>query len=816
MPNRPHLRTSNSTSNNYNFKPKKIPPRPKNYDDYRGHGATLQTSFEEGKNTTLQTDDGKFFTFIVHEGFLVAQQETSWFKILDEKIDNETNKTYKILVWLPSNKVSKLINQIHEYQTELTKSGNPKKQALLDSIANILQTTISDFCYIDEMIDNPSTPRWCELWCYKESSWTQEKSFEIFKEHALVSEISQYSDKPLIFPSRFIINIYASLEQITSLIQNGELVTAINPIPVINSEFLNMPSIEQQEWTTDLENRLEDSPENAPIIGLLDQGILSSHPLLARFIASAQALEDWTPDDTNNPHGTLMAGTILYNDLKATLLSRAPVTIPFRLASLKLINLDIYTPDDEFRKKIYGYVTAQGIALIELAHPVTSIYCMAITTALPSIPNSSKKTSIQTSWSSAIDQLAYGLDIEGSEEEKKQRLILISTGNIYPSSRDRYPYFQQFSMLRNPSFAYNAVTVGGYTNLFPTNSTPLAPQGGISPHSTTGGGLENFKNSPFKPDIVCEAGNSVQVGRDYLTSDDTSIFTTTNHYANLFTCYTGTSPATAQATHIAGQIQSKYPEYWPETIRALLIHSAEWTENLKNQIFQGKLDPNKTDYKTLMFYCGYGVPNLERALNSVENKVSLVIEDELQPYIKESSNVKYNEYKLHKLPLPEFQRFASEFHSMEARMKITLSYFIEPLPEGLSTNYHSCGLDFYLQSPTETEAQFKQRVSKRQDGDIIEDNIGDMDRWTLGINNRKRGSISSDIWEGTLSELLSCKNIAIIPRAGWWKDRIKQGKHNNKIRYSLIASIDTEATIPLYTEIENLISITTPITIKNQ
>ena len=813
MPNRPHLKIPNSGQlQSYKYNGPRPYSKPKNYDDYRGHGATLQKSFEEGENTTLQTEDGKFFTFIVHEGFLVAQQETPWFKILDEKIDDEANKTYKILVWLPSNKVSKLINQIHEYQTKFTKAGNPQKQALLDSIANILQTTISDFCYIDEMITSPSTPRWCELWCYRESSWTQEQIFKNFVKNAEDSEISQYSDKPLIFPSRFIINILASLEQITSLIQNGELVTAINPIPVLNSEFLNMSSIEQQEWTDDLEDRLNPLPENAPIIGLLDHGILSSHRLLKRFIASAQALEDWSPDDTNKPHGTLMAGTILYDDLKVKLLSRDLVIVPFRLASLKLINPDIYTPDDESRKKIYGYVTAKGISLIEIAHPSTSIYCMAVTAPLL---NTSKKTSIQTSWSSAIDQLAYGLDIEGSEEDKKQRLILISAGNAYPDeNKGRYPHFQQLSMLEDPSQAYNAVTVGGYTDIPPSDSTLLVPQGGISPHSKTGGGLENFKNSPFKPDIVCEAGSVVYSGGQYLTDENTSIFTTDNHDTNLFTCYTGTSPATAQATHIAGQIQSKYPEYWPETIRALLIHSAEWTEALKKHIFEGKLHSKiKGDYKTLLFYCGYGVPNLERALNSVENKVSLIIEDELQPYIKESSNVKYNEYKLYELPLPEFQRFSSEFHSMEARMKITLSYFIEPLPEGLSTNYHSCGLDFYLQSPAETEAQFKQRVSKRQDGDTIEDKISDTDRWTFGINNRKRGSISSDMWKGTLSDLLSCKNIAIIPRAGWWKDRIKQEKYNNKIRYSLIISIDTEANIPLYTEIENLVSITTPITI---
>ena len=33
-------------------------------------------------------------------------------------------------------------------------------------------------------------------------------------------------------------------------------------------------------------------------------------------------------------------------------------------------------------------------------------------------------------------------------------------------------------------------------------------------------------------------------------------------------------PATAQAAHMAAQIYAEYPGIWPETVRALMIHSA--------------------------------------------------------------------------------------------------------------------------------------------------------------------------------------------------------------------------------------------------
>jgi hypothetical protein len=36
-----------------------------------------------------------------------------------------------------------------------------------------------------------------------------------------------------------------------------------------------------------------------------------------------------------------------------------------------------------------------------------------------------------------------------------------------------------------------------------------------------------------------------------------------------------TSAAASLAAHFAAQVQSLYPDYWPETIRALMVHSAE-------------------------------------------------------------------------------------------------------------------------------------------------------------------------------------------------------------------------------------------------
>ena len=44
--------------------------------------------------------------------------------------------------------------------------------------------------------------------------------------------------------------------------------------------------------------------------------------------------------------------------------------------------------------------------------------------------------------------------------------------------------------------------------------------------------------------------------------------------------FRATSAATAEASRLACRIMAEKPNYWPETIRALMFHNAEWTKNM--------------------------------------------------------------------------------------------------------------------------------------------------------------------------------------------------------------------------------------------
>ena len=43
--------------------------------------------------------------------------------------------------------------------------------------------------------------------------------------------------------------------------------------------------------------------------------------------------------------------------------------------------------------------------------------------------------------------------------------------------------------------------------------------------------------------------------------------------------------------------------------------------------------------------------------------------------------------------------------------------------------------------------------------------------WYFGQRLRDRGSLHSDIWEGTAADLASRHAIAVYPTGGWWREK---------------------------------------------
>ena len=259
---------------------------------------------------------------------------------------------------------------------------------------------------------------------------------------------------------------------------------------------------------------------------------------------------------------------------------------------------------------------------------------------------------------------------------------------------------------------------------------------------------------------------------------------------------------------MAAIIQGEYPELWPETIRALLVHSAEWTPAMKAR---WKPLTTKQGWQNLIRYCGFGVPNLTRAMRSANNALTLIVQDKLYPYEKKKNYCSTRDMHIHKIPWPV--EVLEEMDEAEVEMRVTLSYFIEPNPARRGWirryGYASHLLRFDVKTPDETVDQFRKRINKAaRDEKETSTTSSDSDKWTLGTQLRHKGSIHSDCWHGSAIELAQRGFIGIYPVSGWWKERHQLGRWGREARYSMIVSISTPQTdVDIYTSVANQVGI---------
>lgn len=80
---------------------------------------------------------------------------------------------------------------------------------------------------------------------------------------------------------------------------------------------------------------------------------------------------------------------------------------------------------------------------------------------------------------------------------------------------------------------------------------------------------------------------------------------------------------------MVARLSAQHPDYWPETIRTLIVHSAEWTEPMLQQL-NGPM--GKKDRYPLVWRFGYGVRDFERASASARDHLALIAQADIQPF----------------------------------------------------------------------------------------------------------------------------------------------------------------------------------------
>ena len=383
------------------------------------------------------------------------------------------------------------------------------------------------------------------------------------------------------------------------------------------------------------------APEStAPALCLVDSGILEGHPLLEAAILSDLARS--FPSDLGPPvpappvreagHGTQVAGIALYYDVGTAAHNRSFVP------KLWLINARFL--DD-------------GANL----HPDRMPF-------LREVVNHVRRRCRVFNLSFGLEPCEGVLSVHAAELDALTRefdtLFVVSAGNVDAASyfsgkppKD-YPEFLKNSgwTVLSPSEGLNVLTVGGLTpdcDPYPNDRyhRAVAPKRAPSPFSRSGG----IKNV-VKPELVEIAGNLAYDDsiKHWIENDPGLGVPTTNHrFAEgpLLGMVYGTSFAAPRVTHLATRILDRYPEASVNLLRALLVQSARFPDGV-----------SEWAPKEILRLCGFGVPDLDRAIYCNPQRATLYYEGEIA----------MDEVKLFEIPVPEEFPHAKGRKSLYATM----------------------------------------------------------------------------------------------------------------------------------------------------
>lgn len=706
----------------------------------------------------------------------------------------------RAMVWVSDSFRGRFLKYFEQYLNEKTKKGEPKNKELIANISRIQAAVLENLWQSDGRPPAGGT-HWWELWLTPGTS-----SVDLLREFVEPRQLRVH-DRVLHLVDRSVTWIHGSWDELRALPFTAVPLTEIRA-PEFADTLEDLTPEDQAEFAEELAARITSAATTAPAVCHLDTGVRHTHALLAGSLATSDvhSVVDQSGAAVHR-HGTLMAGLALFGPLDDLLLGTATPTLTHRLESVKIL------PDHGQNHPLaYGLLTAQAVALPEATNARPRVFCMPVTAE----PDRAGEPSL---WSASIDALAVGVDVGAATDginllsapnHQAARLFVISAGNVPPTDfQADYLAACDTSAIQDPAHAWNALAVGAYTELtdVPTDPTftgwtPVGTAGDISPHSRTSV-LFASRTWPIKPDICMEGGNVLHDGAaDFHGNHPLLSVRTTDHRDDLaIASANATSAATAQAARLAAMAQAKYPEYWPETLRGLLVHAANWTPTMRANIDGAK---NKTDRLSLLRRYGWGAPTEPSVLDSSRSAVTLVTQDTFTPFTGKTSVSR--SFRLHTLPWPAEQ--LRELGPADVTLRVTLSYFIEPTASRRGWrrrySYASHGLRFELKTPTETVDQFVGRVNyqaqKEEDGGPA--SSSGSDRWLVGSNQRNTGSLHQDLWEGSAADLAECHVLSVHPVGGWWKYSGRVDRRNLPVRYALLVSLATvEEGVDLYAPI---------------
>ncbi|MEU8006348.1 S8 family peptidase [Catellatospora sp. NPDC049111] len=667
--------------------------------------------------------------------------------------------------------LAQLRQKVTSYATENTAAGNPRFKALVDRLEIIEAATLEDLSLgrLDNSLPDSET-LWVELWTTTGDADEQEGRDAAIKAFASLTSGSERA-----------VPVYRGRERDIYLVKaTGETLKALpalvpDVVEVNRAAFVrDIELAEAADGDDPLAAVNPPDHEAAAVVAIHDTGVDTDHPYIKPVLLGADSVVPAIADGLDrHGHGTEMAGVAAFSAL-ATGVAAGSIVADCWLVSIRLKESEADAGGDPDRGPMWAERTKESVELAEqLAEGRPTVHNLSL-----GADNDNEGLRVdRTAWSVAVDTLAWNYG--------HGRLLVVAAGNAEALvHRDDYPYVNLGPPHHHqPAQAWNAITVGGYTDLAELTRrdklegypSPLAPAGGLSPFSRTRQG----GNFPIKPDIVMEAGNTAPDGSglDLPGAQGLSILTTAkSRPGGLALKRTwATSPAAAAASNALARIARAQPALAPATWRALLAHHTVWPEAARQQ-FQTR---------DLLRAFGYGVPDMTRSTHSASNRPVMVYEGSLVPSPARVRGERVRKADFIEVPLP-FD-VLDALGGADVILRITLSYFIEPTETLTRRAYAGGRLRWDFQGPAESDMGFRSRINRLVRNEGVAPGEGTYS-WDVGTDARSRGTLQHDRATVSATSLAGSRLLAVYPVSGWWEDATTN--HGRELPYSAVVSID--------------------------
>lgn len=587
---------------------------------------------------------------------------------------------------------------------------------------------------------------------------------------------------------------------ILDLLDNWWDLLLIDLPPRIEREALEL----QRDMTEHPFPEIESVRPGAPVIGIIDGGVVSGQPLLQSSLAQ-RPHRSWVPSDpavnVRPPaaqHGCAVAGIAALGSLRDALVRDTRPIHPLGVCVARVLDAHANFPEElnlpaKLSEIVEHLRNAAGVRIVN--HSLGS-----------TLPFRTTRMSV---WAERIDHLTY-------DEGRAGVLFIVAAGNLDGKQaptpgwlqgmvrESRYPGFllDERCRVQNPAQAINALTVGGYvpeagapwTRRAMLGLEPIARDGEVSPLSRSGPGYMKM----IKPELVEESGNYYRTADGNLntTAQSTDVAVANSEWQTSGTWVRfdwGTSFAAPKVAHLAGRVAEALPTASPDLLRALLVNSAEWPTTVSRA---------QQDEAVRLY--GYGVPRASRIFEIHGPRSVVVIEDMIP--------IGHVDYFV--IPFP--RDIFPDPTRTTVRVSITLAY--RAPVRRTNKRYRGTVLEWALARRGESFERLRERISGADEEDPDETNdddeamasssepppgfddaVGEWS-WTIGSRLRTRGTVQKDWFNASAVDLGDKLLLAVLGRRGWMS--IQDAK-NFKQRYAVALSIESVGVeVPLHESIK--------------